>query len=943
MSTRIFRTWHAAAVLPLVFAASPVRAQGHVTTPKEFFGHNIGDDYWLPNYDQFMAYWHKIDAESDRMQVVEMGKTSEGRPQLAAIVTDPANFKNLQRYKDISMKLAKGEGLTDDQAHALAKEGKGVIWIDGGLHATEVLGANQLIETTYQLISRNDDETKRILRDDIILLVHANPDGMQLVANWYMKDKDSLARNSNIPVLYNKYAGHDDNRDSFMSNLAETKNINHFMFWEWHPQIMYNHHQTGPAGTVIFTPPFRDPFNYNFDPMIPMGLDMVGAAMHQRFLAEGKPGFTMESGSNYSTWWNGGLRTIGYFQGIIGILTEAIGNPTPTRVPFIPEQQLPHGDLPAPVPPGVWHFRQSIDYSVTANYSQLDLLSRYRETFLYNKYLMAKHAIENGSRDHWTITGDDIAAAETALEGGTTQAGAAGGGGRGGRGGRGGGASVEEQMNVYNNVLHAKDKRDPRGYIIPSDQPDFPTAVKFVNTLRHVGVYVDQATQPFSVAGKQYPANSFVIRLDQAARAHVLDMMEPQDHPNDFAYPGGPPKRPYDNAGWTLAYEMGVKFDRVMDGFEVANVKHIRGRDLATPTAGTIVAANGAAGFLVSHAENDAVTVINRVYKAGGDVYWLKSPVTAGGKTWPAGTYFISGAGVNGVVTKSAADLGVSFTGVPSRPGDAVEIPAKRVALYDQYGGSMPSGWTRLEFENFEIPYTVVYPQDIDAGNLKAKFDVLVLPSGAQIRGAGGGFGGRGGGRGGNTASIPQEYQHMLGQLTTEKSLPALKQFMNDGGVVVTVGTATSLGYDLGLPISNYLLVRAPGKEDRPLTGEEYYIPGSILEVAMDNSQPVTAGMPSKVDVFFNNSPVFRLEPDAASKGVKPLAWFDTESPLRSGWAWGQNYLQGGTTMLQADVGKGKLYMFGPEITFRGQPHGTFKLLFNGIYAPTNLSPSVVP
>src|SRR6185503_16309047 len=235
---------------------------------------------------------------------------------------------------------------------------------------------------------------------------------------------------------------------------------------------------------------------------------------HQRFLEEGKPGFTMRSGSSYSTWWNGGLRTIGYFQGIIGILTEAIGNPTPERIPFIPSQQLPRGDIPAPIAPQVWHFRQSIDYSVTANYSIFDLASRYRETFLYNKYLMAKHAIQNGSEDHWTISGKDIDAATVALEGGATQAGATrggrGGAAGGGGGGRGGGASVDAQMNAYNNVLHAKDKRDPRGYIIPSDQPDFLTAVKFVNALRHVGVYIDQATAPFTVNGKQYPANSFI-------------------------------------------------------------------------------------------------------------------------------------------------------------------------------------------------------------------------------------------------------------------------------------------------------------------------------------------------------------------------------------------------------------------------------------------------
>src|SRR5690349_6794954 len=208
-----------------VFAAAPIHAQGKVTSPKEFFGHNIGDDYFLPTYDQFIQYWHKIDGESDRMQAVEIGKTSEGRPHLAAIITDPANFKLLQKYKDISMKLAKGENLTDEQAHALAKEGKAVVWIDGGLHATEVVGANQLIETNYQLLSRNDEETRRILNDVIVIMVHANPDGMQMVAKQYMSNPDSLARRVGSPRLYNKYAGHDDNRDLYMSNLKESQNM----------------------------------------------------------------------------------------------------------------------------------------------------------------------------------------------------------------------------------------------------------------------------------------------------------------------------------------------------------------------------------------------------------------------------------------------------------------------------------------------------------------------------------------------------------------------------------------------------------------------------------------------------------------------------------------------------------------------------------------------
>ncbi len=352
---------------------------------------------------------------------------------------------------------------------------------------------------------------------------------MQLVANWYMKDADTLARNMNIPLLYNKYAGHDDNRDSFMSNLNETKNINHFMFWQWHPVIMYNHHQTGPAGTVIFTPPFRDPFNYNFDPMIVMGTRHGRRGDAPVALEEGASRISsMRSGSSYSTWWNGGLaQRLGYFQGIIGILTEAIGNPTPERIPFIPSQQLPRGDIPAPATPGIWHFRQSIDYSVTANYSQFDLASRYRETFLYNKYLMAKHAIANGNTDHWTISGKDVDAAAVAMEGGATQAGAAR-GGRGGAapapaagGGRGGNASVDAQMNAYNNVLHAKEKRDPRGYIISADQPDFLTAVKFVNTLRHVGVYVDQATAPKPTGRRQAVSGQLVRHQDEPGGARA--------------------------------------------------------------------------------------------------------------------------------------------------------------------------------------------------------------------------------------------------------------------------------------------------------------------------------------------------------------------------------------------------------------------------------------
>jgi hypothetical protein len=900
-------------VIPTVTAAqAPVSAS--ITTPKQMFGHNIGDDYWLATYDQFEAYWHKLAGESDRMKLVDIGKTAEGRTQLMAIITSPENMKHLARYQEISQRLAHAEGLTDDEAHALAAEGKAVVWIDGGLHASEVLGAAQLMQTAYDLLSRNDDETKRILNDCIILAVHVNPDGMQLVSSWYMKDADTLKRNVDVPTLWQKYTGHDNNRDFYMSNQAETKNINKVLYWDWFPQIVYNHHQTGPEGAVMFSPPFRDPFNYNFDPMIATDIDLIGAAMHDRFAREHKPGVVMRSGSTYSTWWNGGLRTAPYFHNMIGLLTETIGSPTPEKIPFVPAMSLPHGDDPYPIAPQEWHFKQSIDYEITANYAVLDLASRQKDEFLYDIYEMGRNSIDKGNHDSWTISGDRIAAVDSAVAANRTDTRPAP---------RFRSAAVDDKY--FTSILHDPSKRDPRGYIITADQPDFLTAVKFVNTLRYAGVDVDRATTAFTVNGKQYPAGSFVVKTAQAFRPYVLDMFEPQDYPNDFAYPGAPPTRPYDIAGYTLAYQMGVKFDRILDAF---NGPFEKVGGLASPPAGTVTDAGGASGFLFSHAENDAFVVVNRLLKNHADVYWLKAPVTAHDKTYPAGTFYVSaGSAVMPAIQNAARELGVSFDGTTTRPGpDATKLHAERIALWDTYGGSIPSGQIRWLLEQFEFPYTVVYPQDIDSGSLQGKYDVLILPTGALSEAGARGFSGS------RDRDIPAEYKHMTGRLSEEKSAPALKKFMDQGGTVLSIGTSTSLGEMLGLPVASALIERSPTGVERPLPAEKFYVPGSVLSVAVNNNLGIAAGSPDSVDVLFDNSPAFRLAPDADLKGVKPVAWFDSTHPLRSGWAWGQSYLDGAVAIAQAKVGQGELYMFGPEITFRAQPHGTFRFLFNGIY-----------
>src|SRR5579883_2933604 len=526
-------------LLVAVLSACSLYAQPtpKVTAPKDFLGFNIGDDYQVATYTQLTAYWKKLASESDRMKLVDIGPTAEGRRQYMAIITSPENLKKLDHYKQISARLAHAEGLTEQQAHDLAREGKAVVWIDGGLHASESVGSQQLMEHVWQMVSRTDPETMRLLNDTIQLCVHANPDGQELIANWYMRGSEdpkapllpeAKRQMNSLPRLYAKYIGHDDNRDFYMSNMPETTNMNRQMFVEWFPQIVYNHHQTGPAGAVIFMPPFRDPFNYNFDPLIPLGVEAVGTAMHERLVEEGKGGSAQRSGANYSTWWNGGLRTIGYFHNVIGILTEIIGNPTPMEIPLVPDRQLPTGDLPLPIAPQKWHYRQSIEYELTNNRAILDYASRNRETLLYNIYRMGRNSIRNGSEAHWTITPDRIEALKNAA----------------------GNEHARAPLALYEKVLRDPAHRDPRGYIIPSDQPDFATATRFVNALLKTGITVLEADQAFAVNGKQYAAGSYVVKTAQAFRPHVMDMFEPQHHPNDFQYPGGPPIPPYDSAGW---------------------------------------------------------------------------------------------------------------------------------------------------------------------------------------------------------------------------------------------------------------------------------------------------------------------------------------------------------------------------------------------------------
>jgi hypothetical protein len=834
-----------------------------------------------------------------------------------AVITSPENQKHLGRFQEISRKLALAEGLSDRDARALAKEGRAVVWIDGGLHATEVVGAQQEIELVYQMVSRSDPETLRILDQVILLAVISNPDGMDMVGEWYMHEPDPEKRTTRgLPRLYQKYVGHDNNRDYMMVTQPESEAVSRILYRTWYPQIVYNHHQTGPAGCVLFAPPFREPHSYNFDPLLVLGITTVGNAMHSRFVAEGKPGATMREGAGYQTWWNGCLRCTAYFHNMIGILTEMIGHPTPMEIPFIPERHLPSGDYPFPITPQTWHFRQSIEYSQTANRAILDLAAKLKEDFLFNIYRMGRNSIERGSRNSWTIHPGRIDAVLAAIRKDKARP-------------TGKGRSQGYPVEYFRNVLRDPEYRDPRGYILPADQPDFLTAGKFVNALIKNGVAVWRAAADFQVGGKTYPRGSYVVKTAQAFRPHILDMFEPQFYPDDRPYPGAPPRAPYDSAGYTLAFQMGVQFDRILDGFDGPFQKI---PDLVEPSPGRI-RGSGQAGYLLSPAVNDAFRAVNRLLKAGKHVFRLQKTMSHEGHTYPSGTFYIPAeAGNRALVQNLASEIGLDFTSVASHPvGAALKLKPARIGLWDRYGGSMDSGWVRWLLERFEFNFRLVYPPELDEGGLRHKFDVLIFVRGGIPPAPGGSTSRFSRYRSSDPDAVPEAFRHMTGSVSAEKTMPQLKAFLEQGGAILAIGSSTNIAYHLNLPLTDALT--ETGEDGKPvsLPMTKYFIPGSVLRVRIDNAHPLAHGLPEEADIFFNRSPVFRAEAGKTGPGLEPVAWYESDAPLRSGWAMGQHFLKDGLAVVEARIGPGRLFLFGPEITFRAQTHGSLKFLFNGI------------
>ncbi len=868
-----------ALVTALVVGVRPAAQAPRLPTPAASFGFQPGADYKLATYDQSIDYFKKLDAASKYLTLVEAGRTSQGRPMYFALISSPENLAHIDRYREIALRLAHPAGLSESDARRLAAEGKAFVHIDGGLHANEVAGPQHTPLLAYDLLARADEpETKAIL-DQVVLMLWPtiNPDGQQMVAEWYMKNVGTPYEQSELPVLYQDYVGHDNNRDAYMLNMIESR-VMEQAWRQWEPQIIYVHHQSGPFPTRIWLPPFSEPVGADAPYLMSREVNMIGMAIAKGLEEHGQVGAT-HMGTAFDAWYPGYIDYAPNFKNIAAFWTETAlyqyATPHEYTLQDFPQSMRdlrPRSLYSSPWPPGWWRLRDAVDYMETASWSVLEYAAKYKDSLLLNRY-------------------------------------------------RAGRAQIARGLNS-----------PPYAYVIPQEQRDVVAAVELLRRLAFGGVRISQLTAATTIDDAVYSAGTWVITSDQEYAALAREVLDVQKYPDLRQYPGGPPERPYDAAGWTLPLQMGVRVvpvsaplsaearsnitpigapvdpklrpaAYVSDRRDAAPFDSVPGVGFNTsPVAAAIVPPAGrltgsGPSLAVDPAENNAFRAITRGWQEGGAVQFIAA---AGSRS---ARYIISGlpAERHEELVRALA-LSAERT---SQTGVAVRKP--RLGVYEPWGGNMSAGWIRWILEQYGFDFVTLRPGDFHTP-LTGRFDVVVMPDGARLATTGNGRGGR---------AVRPEYASSV----SAEDLAAFEAFIRAGGTLVCLSSSSTFAIQqFKLPVTNAVSGLRP---------EEFFLRGSIVSISVDVSHPIMAGMPAQASVFVDGSPVFDLQPGFSGKVLASYA--DSGSPLLSGFLIGEKYLAGKAAALDVPLDAGHVILLGFRPEWRGQPFGTFRVLFNAL------------
>ncbi|MGH7458461.1 MAG: M14 family metallopeptidase [Longimicrobiaceae bacterium] len=825
-----------------------------VPSPREVIGFRMGTDGELADWAQIVDYYQRVAEVSALVTVDTIGTSVLGRPMILAVVTSAENQRRIEEIRRDQARLADPRGLSRAERQRLVETQPAVGFVGATLHGNEILGTQFMVEFLHQLAT--DRELAGALSEVVMLLVPGmNPDGLDLTRDWFYRVRNTPHHDAPMPWLYHHYTGHDNNRDFYMITQPETRALSRVLYREWFPEVVWDVHQMGNRGERFFIPPFADPLNPNLDPLLVRMTNLVGTQMALDLTEAGKTGVSHRE--TFDLWWHGGGRTVPARHNMVGILSEAASAQYADPVfqePDSLEQPETGSMYPDAWRGGWWRARDVVEYELIAGRSLVTLLSRQRETFVENFVRLAVRQLRKGRAG------------------------------------------------------------DPFGWLFPPDQRDPGSTAELLNVLRRGGVEVHQATAALQAGGERYPAGTRVVLAAQPYRLHAKDLLEPQSYPDRRRYPGGPPDPPYDAAGWTLPFQMGVELVRVDRPFDTAGLVALDSVPVPPGASGGKRA--GAPGVALDPRLNSVHRAIHEVLKDGGRVTFSAAPVVAGKESWPAGTPVVSGvAGLDERVAAWSREWGIDSWGLAEIPAGRM-LEGLRVALYKPWTASIDEGWTRWLFEEWGVPFDTLHDADLQRG--LHGYHALVMPSLSHER---------------IVEGLDRAHSDYAGGLGPE-GVEAVRSFVADGGTLVLLNEASGFGLEVfGLPIRDLTAGRDEGDP------EGWYSPGSILRVRWNLDHPVAHGMPPEGAVNYSRGPVFEVGPGAEEVTVIARFPDDPEEILMSGYALGAARVAGKPVLLEARVGEGRVILFGFRPQHRAQPHETFKPFFNALYTGVATSP----
>jgi len=762
--------------------------QAAVPTPRSHFGHEIGVDRELLDWDKVVSYFRALEKTSDRIRVEELGKTAEGRPFIAVTIAEPETLRDLERYRDIQRRLADPRITSETEGEELIAQGKTVVLITCSIHSTEAASTHTAVEFAYRLLTEDKPRFRTILHNTILLLVPSlNPDGVDIVTRWYRRTLDTAYEGTSPPELYNRYVGHDNNRDWYMFTQPETRLTVAKLHNRWHPQIVYDVHQQSPYASRIFVPPWLDPIDPNVDAILAQEMNMIGTAMASDLTAAGKKGIAIHAA--YDFW--SPARHYQAYHGGLRILTESASARLATPMTIRPDQldrnalgydaQRRSWNHLEPWEGGEWHLRDIIDYQLIAFESCLYQAAIHRENLLRNFFRVGQRAVA---------------------------------------------------------------RTEPAAFLIPTKQRDPGAARKLLETLDFGMVEIDRATD-----------GSHVISMAQPYSSFAKTLLERQNYPDMRQYPGGPLVRPYDVTAHTLPLLMGVTVET-----------------LDQPWSGPLVREHFSGGEpheSLAASDTDSWLTINRIWKFGGTVW--RDPVT-------------------GVFART-------------QPGPAwKQVHRPRIGVYKSFMPNIDEGWTRWLLDQFEFMYASIGNKEIQAGDLRSRYDVLVFPD-QESKELVSGYA---------QGTMPEEFTGGL----ADSGAAALREFASRGGTLVFLNRSTAYATQaLGVKAKNIV----QGVSDR-----EFCAPGSLLNVVLDTRHPLALGLPREIAIWSEQSPAWSAEAGAVARYL-------ATGILASGWLLGEQRLAGRAALVDARLGRGHVILFGMQPQYRGQSYQTFKLFFNSL------------